>query len=107
MPHAERRDNVIAVTTMWTEKEMIKQVPGARWDKDNSVWTVPLSWAACLQLRGMFGQELSVGDELAKWSMDELTKRVAPASQLRASKELSDETPMDERLREVIKSWRI
>lgn len=92
MPHAERRDDVIAVTTKWTEKELVKQIPGARWDKNASVWTTPLSWAACLQLRGIFGQDLVVGDELAKWSMDEYTKRVVPATQLRSEiNRVSDE----------------
>lgn len=81
MPHAERLGDAIAVETKWTEKELIKQIPGARWKKTH--WEVPLSWAACLQLRGIFHDNLTIGDELTKWSYEEYTQRVAPATALR------------------------
>lgn len=83
MPHAERRDDVITVATKYTEKDQIKQIPGSRWDKNAQVWTVPLTWAACIQLRGVFGQELTIGPLLQQWSYDEYTQRVIPATQLR------------------------
>lgn len=83
MPHAERRDDVIAVATKYTEKEEIKSIPGARWDKNTSAWTVPLTWAACLQLRGIFGDRLTIGEKLNEWSYEEYTKRVIPTTQLR------------------------
>ena len=40
---------------------MIKTVPGAKWDQDDTVWKAPLSWSTCLALRAVFGAELEVG----------------------------------------------
>lgn len=83
MPHAERVDDVIIVDTQWTEKEQIKLIPGSRWNSDVKRWSVPLTWAACLQLRGVFGAFLTVGSELNAWSHRELAQRVQPATALR------------------------
>lgn len=84
MPHAEKYDDLIHVTTVWTESEVIKAIPGSRWRPNEKVWTVPLTFPACLQLRGSFGDSLTVGPELATWSRDEYIRRVAPAHQLRS-----------------------
>lgn len=83
MAYAERRDDLITVTTKYTEKELIKQVPGALWDDRNKIWTVPLTWAACLQLRGIFMTDLQVGADLTAWSWNEYQRRVKPATELR------------------------
>jgi len=84
VPHAEISGDRIALQTVWTEKDLVKLVPGSRWDHDGRVWTVPLSWAACLQLRGVFGAAFTVGPELQAWSWSEYTNRVTPAVELRS-----------------------
>src|SRR5688572_13098680 len=87
MPHAEivRRgdEDVIGVKTQWTDRELIGQVPSSRWDPELRRWYVPLSWAACLQLRGLFGERLTVGRELALWSQREVAERIGPSMALR------------------------
>lgn len=84
MPRAEIDGDVITVETRWTEKEQIASVPGSRWDADQKLWTVPLTWGACLTLRGVFGDDLTVGSELALWSQAEVRDRVGPALALRS-----------------------
>lgn len=93
MPHAELTDagDLIALRTLWTEKEQVKLLPGSRWNADDKVWTVPATWAACKQLRGVFGAELTVGERLAAWSRGEHALRVAPALALRNLTTPSDE----------------
>lgn len=71
------------VQTLWNEQELIKQVPGARWDKANRFWTVPLSYVACVQLRGVFSVGLKVGPELNKWVRQQREWRIDPALGLR------------------------
>lgn len=73
----------IIVTTRYEEKELIKAVPGSRWDATEKHWTVPLTWPACLQLRGLFGQTLTLGDELIKWATAQ-RKHIDRMMQLRA-----------------------
>lgn len=68
---AEVRDTSprrIGVDTPYVYRDRIKSVPGARWDSKDKVWTVPLSWTACIALRNEFSAELVLGDELKKWA---------------------------------------
>lgn len=94
----------IEIETTWNEKELIKTIPGVRWNVEDKVWSVPLGWTQCIILRGVFGQQITFGAELTKWGWCELETRINPAMKLRMQTSLSDDT--DERLREVIESWR-
>ena len=48
-----------------SEAELVKRVPGARWDKDSRTWQFPINWAAGIQLRGIFRDGITYGDVLA------------------------------------------
>lgn len=76
-------DEHIIVDTQWNEKELIKQVPGARWDPTAKHWTVPLTWASCIILRGVFRETLTIGDRLREWAWPvatEMNERIAMRS---------------------------
>lgn len=83
MAVAEYEDGVIKVATVWNEKDLIKQIPGASWDKDEKIWKLNPTWVACLQLRGVFGKELVIGPALRSWAADIKTNKVIPALALR------------------------
>lgn len=51
------------------------------------MWHVNLSWAACQQLRGVFGPSLQIGSELSKWAYEELQTRVEPCLRLREAED--------------------
>lgn len=85
MAYAEVDGGVIVVQTTYAEKELIKSVPGSRWDATARTWYVPKSWGACKALRGVFGGNLQVGHGLAEWSRHEFARRVSPATQLRTA----------------------
>jgi SNF2 family DNA or RNA helicase len=80
----------IDLVTEWADRERVKLVPGARWDADASTWWVPLSWPACVQLRGVFGSELRVGERLDEWARAEIGGRVAPCLDLRTATDAPD-----------------
>lgn len=86
MPHVEldTENGVLRVTTQYAEKEQIKLIPGSRWDPHHKDWTVPVSWAACVQLRGIFGSALTVGPDLTTWSIHEYATRIQPTLNMRA-----------------------
>lgn len=70
----------IAVHIDYIEADAVMAIPGSRWRKhDDPQYSVGLTFTACIQLRGVFGDRLSVGPELAQWSVDQLTSRVAPS----------------------------
>lgn len=73
----------INVYAQFREKESVKLIPGARWDNAQSVWYIPLSWAGCVQLRAVFGNELEIGAELNAWAAHEIETRVGPCLELR------------------------
>jgi hypothetical protein len=79
---------VIRVATSYTDQDRMTQVPGARFDKMRGDWKVPLSWASCQVLRGVFGTDLAVGEKLKAWSWDYYQHTVVPAMQLREAMEL-------------------
>lgn len=68
--------------TMWAHNPLIKEIPGKRYESDMKRWTLPLSWAACLQARAVFGHYdpakqtgLAVGPALAAWARTEKQRR--------------------------------
>lgn len=90
MPTAERHGDRIIMLTEFREKELMKQVPGAKWSTDEQTWWLPLSWAGCVQLRGVFGADLLVGAELSTWARQELDDRVSPCLALRTAEDADD-----------------
>jgi SNF2 family DNA or RNA helicase len=81
--YVERGGDRIWCFVEFREQELIQKIPGAKWDKDNSLWWVPLSWASCQQLRGVLGPNLSIGPDLTAWATYELQTRVQPCLALR------------------------
>jgi SNF2 family DNA or RNA helicase len=98
MAFVETNGNVILVQTEFTEKEMIKAIPGSRWDPDDKIWTVPLTYPHCLMLRGVFGKKLKIGTALNMWA-----RTTGDATRTRASiRDLLEFTPAQTHLAEVI-----
>ncbi len=76
------RPERITVVSTFRNKEAVKAVPGARWDTTDKVWTVPLTWTACLALRAEFADGLTIGEELRLWAK-EIGERKATSRALR------------------------
>lgn len=90
---AECKDDLIYIKADYIDKDRMVMVPGTRWDKTTKVWHVPLSWAACITLRGVFGSDLELGPNLQEWAWREKQQRIDPALALREAVEL-DESPI-------------
>ncbi len=91
MAYAERwGEDKISIATEYRETQVVKQVPGTKFHREHLTWYCPLSWAACVQLRGVFGEELQVGPELAAWSQNEVHTRIRPCMELREAQDGPD-----------------
>jgi SNF2 family DNA or RNA helicase len=86
--HPTRGDR-IALDSPFTAKDLIRTLPGARWSKDEGVWSVPLAWTSCLALRDVFGEDLIVNDDLSKWAWAKKRDVIDPAMVLRETLEYS------------------
>lgn len=84
----------IGVVTEYRDKDLIRSIPGSSWDATSRMWHVPLSWASCKILRGVFGDRLEIGPELQVWAWNELNTRINPSLALR----LQTDGPGDKRL---------
>lgn len=105
MTHAELDTDVglIRLRTVWNQKSLVQQIPGARWDVNAKCWTLPLSWASLVTARGVFGDALTADEALADWAWREHRERIAPSLEAREMLELVDDGSPEV---EVIKSWR-
>jgi len=94
---------VVRLRTQWNQKQLVRQIPGARWDATGKVWTVPLTWASMVTARGVFGDALTVDDALRDWSWDYYNQHVQPALELRSRLEpIEDNSPE----LQVLRSWK-
>lgn len=82
----ETGKRIVLHDTLWQDKPLVSQIPGKEWDADLKRWTLPKSWAACIQARAIFGDRLKVGQLLGGWSRIEKARRDA-ALQLRDARE--------------------
>lgn len=73
----------VAVQSAWNEKPLLEMVPGAHWDDKSRVWRAPLTWAAAVTLRGVFGPAFTYGPLLTQWLIDEKTRRIDPVMFIR------------------------
>jgi SNF2 family DNA or RNA helicase len=86
MPFTEisfSREPRIVVATSWNEKELVKAIPGSRWNATEKEWSVPLTMVACSQLKGQFPNTLEVGPQLTHWVWDQYNTRVKPSLEQR------------------------
>lgn len=65
----------IRLETTWKDKELVKTIPGSSWNTQEGYWKLPLAWASCKALRGVFGERLSLGEELKQWAKDDINLR--------------------------------
>jgi SNF2 family DNA or RNA helicase len=91
----------ITLITQWQQKSLVKQIPGARWDAQQKTWRVPAAWASLVIMRGLFGQDLVVGDKLRDWSWRLHEDRIGPSLAVR--QELVPDH--DELLTNVVNTW--
>jgi SNF2 family DNA or RNA helicase len=74
----------LAVEAGYREREMMKTIPGVQWVNKTSNWKVPLSWASLAALRGTFGPDFEMDEEVIAWAWNERLTRVDPARAARA-----------------------
>lgn len=102
---ADTTANLIWVETTPKELDFVRLAPGSSWNRDRG-WSVPLSWAACLALRGLFGEALSLEQSLIDWSWQEFNGRVKPCLMLLEHRDLSALADYpDERVQRVLSAF--
>ncbi len=83
MAHADLVPTGILVQTRFTENDMVKLIPGASYKAEFKGWLLPRTWVACIQLRAVFKETLTIGDDLNAWAHLEKELRINPALERR------------------------
>lgn len=60
----------IIIRSGFRDKDIVKKVPGTRYDPVAKVWWVTKSWPVCHALRGVFGDRLVIGPRLGEWARE-------------------------------------
>lgn len=89
MVYADVDNDRIRIDSDWKDKDLVKCVPGSSWDRKEKYWHVPLSWASCKALRGIFENRLTLGEGLKAWAGEELARRIQPVEKVRELTELN------------------
>jgi SNF2 family DNA or RNA helicase len=101
--HAKLHDGKIIFTASWSEKDLIKTIPGARWDPRDKMWTLPLSWSSLVISKGVFAGNLTYDEKLIEWGNEYFHDVVEPQLRRRLEVEpsgtdLADRDITDKRL---------
>lgn len=83
MAHADLVPDGILVQARFSENDIVKLVPGATYKTNYKGWLLPKTWVACIQLRAVFQDNLTIGTDLNAWAYRERTTRIEPAMALR------------------------
>ena len=73
----------LVIYTTYQDSHLMKELPGAQFSRRDGFWMAPLSWATCVTLRGLFGQQLEIGERLQQWAWQIRKDRIMPAMWLR------------------------
>lgn len=90
MPAVEAVGDRIVIESQLREKELVKKVPGAKWNRKTEKWEAPLSWAAYCALHATFGSTLVVGEKLTTWVNGAIDNWIRPALDLRVQLEVPE-----------------
>lgn len=87
------------VQTVWSEKELIKSIPGSRWNSPiKGMWNLPLGWGSYCALYGVFGSGIRYGERFRKWAIEYRQNQIVPALELRTATEPQTINEHDSRL---------
>lgn len=86
---AELYEGRILLDHSYRDIDTIRGLPGASFGSKAKRWSMPLTWGACITLRGAFGERLEVGPRLTEWATVE---RCAVESAARARERAMDAT---------------
>lgn len=85
----DRDLNRILVKASLSDKDRLSVIPGSAWHKATDTWRLPLTWPACLQLRGVFKGDLELDESLTAWAWEFRRDFLQPADVVREAMELS------------------
>lgn len=90
--------DAINLTAELREYDLVKAIPGARWNDRERAWRIPLTWPHAVQLRGVLGAHLEVGPRLNEWLWALRNERIDPAMALRVAHDTNLSGPLADKL---------
>lgn len=64
-------------------KDLIRTLPGSKFDSKNSIWLVNKTWQTYIALFNTFKSELKIGPKMSQWISSVYTEKIAPSLELR------------------------
>lgn len=95
--------NRIVLESAYEHKDEIQKMLARKWSVADKVWTMPLAWSTCLQLRSTFGEDLEIAPDLAAWASKHKKEVIDPAMTLREVITLDEHSDINEAARQASK----
>src|SRR5689334_5006288 len=73
----------IILDPAWNEGPLLKQVPGISYIAKTKLWSLPLTWASMVILRGVFMNNFTYDEDLTEWVWRERRIRLDPSIEMR------------------------
>ena len=89
----EKHPGRIVVESGYEHREALQAMLSRKWSVADKVWTLPLAWSSCLQLRSSFGDDLQILPDLAEWATKHRDEVVLPSATLRKLVKFDEDTP--------------
>ena len=86
LEHLDKRapnKNRICITTEMREKDLVKQIPGVRWDRQERTWFAPMSWGTAWAIRAVFGKRIEIGTHFRDWVRQHNQDNIQPLLEIR------------------------
>ena len=88
----DKHPNRIVIESEYEHATSIKEFTARKWSVADKVWTLPLSWSSCIQLRSAFGSNLIIQADLASWATEYRANYIEPALELREAVEIDEDS---------------
>lgn len=89
---------IYATCESFSNRDLVALVTGAKWRVGPAHWEMPLTWAACKQIRSLLGEDLEIGDDLIDWGYEEYQNRIEPCMRMRDVLVPEDRTGFDPKM---------
>ena len=93
----------IVVESAYEHKDEIQKLLARKWSVADKVWTLPLAWSSCIQLRTAFGDDLDIAPDLGAWAAEFRKNVVDPAIKLREVITLDEDHNINEVAKQAFK----
>lgn len=88
MPKIDIVNGRLTIDTVFRDRDLVKQIPGARFIRASESWEAPLSWGVLWAIKGVFKDRAEPTQAVVDWATSEWNDRISFAMDARGQMDL-------------------